>query len=1005
MRPSSPPLKIHTLSPSAVFLPTIAKGAMAMARDLGLALPDIRILLPTRRAARMMRPAFADLADQGALLMPRVSSLGDVDAEEMDLRFGLLSPQAASMLEDIPPALPPTRRLSLLTKFVMEKDADHQTIHQALPLARALARLMDQVYTEDLDFSRLDGLVPDQFADHWGITLGILQTLRTAWPEKLRDLGLIDASDRRNRLLKAQATLWQAFPPEMPIIAAGSTGSIPAASQLLRVIASLPRGCVILPGLDRDLDDAAWDNIGDTHPQAAMKSFLDAAGYHRADVSPWPYDPFVPDRIQIAREDLVRTILRPAETIEAWTSVRAQPADLEAALKDVSLIEAETAQDEARAISLTLREVLETPDQRAILITPDRDLARRVVAMMARWGVTVNDSAGFPLSEGLTGSYLIFLARVMKGMVDTVDFLTWVKHPLCGLEVDGETRSALIARIERHARRQGLTTIDRARLKAIDTEQGDIQAVFSCLPPPMESQTDRFSAWLRLHVMAAEKTASLENTPGAMRLWSGEAGEAASSCLSALMTETDDMPSMDFTDYVDVLCQFMGDKPVRPPHDSHPRITILGQIEARMMSSDVMILAGLNEGVWPKTPAADPWMSRPMRRQFGLPSPERSIGLAAHDVSLSLCAPRVVMTRRLREQGASTTPARWIERLKTYLKAQGVDSEHALSAPYMTWARMIDLPDHAPALSSAPMPMPDVAERPRDLWMTDIERWMTNPYRLYVEKILGLRPYDPLGADREGAQRGRVFHDVFFHFVRAHPDHMPDDALAILWQLAEDARQRHGIDDLAWLSAQPSTAHIFDGFLAYETKSRQERRFAAGEIEGAIQTGPQDHPFTVRARADRIDLTPEGEAVIIDYKTGQVPSFIAMGRGTAPQLGIEAMIAEDGGFEALGRRRVADLIHVKVTATFDAKPAENTKGRARDIIDSTRQGLQDLIAAFDMKTTPYLFLSRGLKSSGKAAIRHDERAIAHLGRLAEWSAAGNDSLGEDNSSDQAEDAA
>ena len=104
----------------------------------------------------------------------------------------------------------------------------------------------------------------------------------------MRERSVIEAVERRDRLIKAEAARL-ARKTDAPVIAAGSTGSIPATAELIATIARLPHGAVVLPGLDTDLDEESWKLIaGDEskriapphpgHPQFAMQALLTRIG-------------------------------------------------------------------------------------------------------------------------------------------------------------------------------------------------------------------------------------------------------------------------------------------------------------------------------------------------------------------------------------------------------------------------------------------------------------------------------------------------------------------------------------------------------------------------------------------------------------------------------------------------------------------------------------------------------------------------------------------------------
>ena len=199
-----------------------------MARHGGvdpLALSRVTILLPTRRSIAALRAAFLRLSQGRAMLLPRLRPLGDVDEDELDLTAGA---DGATTL-DIPPAIPSLTRRLLLARLVAARPDLDGNVVLATRMAEALAELLDAAATEGLSLDALANLVPESYARHWQITLDFLTIVREHWPALLAERGMIDASDRRNRLLAALAQRWQDKPPADPIYAAGSTGSIPAA--------------------------------------------------------------------------------------------------------------------------------------------------------------------------------------------------------------------------------------------------------------------------------------------------------------------------------------------------------------------------------------------------------------------------------------------------------------------------------------------------------------------------------------------------------------------------------------------------------------------------------------------------------------------------------------------------------------------------------------------------------------------------------------------------------
>ncbi len=285
-------------------------------------------------------------------------------------------------------------------------------------------------------------------ARHWAQSASFLDIVARYWPARLAADGLADPGARRSLLLQALAREWEANPPGRPIVIAGSTGSIAATRALMRAAARLPRGVVVLPGLDVDLDDGAWDAIDDQHPQFALKQTLLALGVARGDVRMLGAE----DARGRARRVLMREALAPAVQTADWLTriAAAGGADFVSQGADgIALIEAATEDEEASAIALMLREALETPDRTAALVTPDANLARRVETKLARWGASALMSHGRPLRETEPGALAALLCELALDPGEPVALAALLKHPLAGF---AEDRAAL-ATLEHEALR------------------------------------------------------------------------------------------------------------------------------------------------------------------------------------------------------------------------------------------------------------------------------------------------------------------------------------------------------------------------------------------------------------------------------------------------------------------------------------------------------------------------------------------------------------------------
>lgn len=959
------------------FLKTLAEGILRECSDQNQDLTSVRIFLPTRRSCRALRETFLEISKGKPLLLPRMQPIGDLDADELEISLnGYGFPE---ILQEIPDAISSMERQFLLSRLIAGKDPE-LSYDQTLSLATSLARLIDQVHTEDLDFSGLTKLVPETLSAHWQLTLEFLEIVTKSWPEILVQRGQIDPADRRNRLLKGLTEFWRISPPSTRIIAAGSTGSIPSTAAFLDVVSRLPKGAVILPGLDQNLEEESWEAFGDTHPQATMKAFLEKMKVNRSHVRSW----LGKDRTETpsARVHLAQAMMRPAETFRAKKELG--PDSMDAALNGLHIIEAKSAQEEATSIAVALREVLETPGKTAALVTPDRELARRVSSALTRWGIRVDDSAGFSLAASSSGLFLQKIGKVLESDFAPIPFLDVLKHPLTRLPafVSLAEFEIFLTRGPRPARGiEGLRMRLEVEEKIPNKEYLSrflewVEEVFSPAYGLTEGNTP-FPVIGAALVKIAETLAGEPKT-----LWSQPESASLSSFLSDLQAHGSLLPDGSVGDYITILRHLLEEKTVRPVGGDESRLIILGQLEARLIQADLMVLAGLNEGTWPQEAGHDPWMSRPMKQDFGLPASGRSIGLSAHDFFQGFCAPHVLVTRAVRMKGVQTVPSRWLQRLSALLIAAD-QSPRWNESPYLDWARELDTPAQVFPALAAPQPCPPLAARPQQLSVTWIEKWVQNPYHVYADKILRLQRLEGLEEEASLADRGSFLHRVLEKFVRACPKAMPEQAEDIFMDLARAELSKLETLSPDWIYWEPRLPRVAKWFVSQE---KSWRNFASPwliEQRGALDFPvPSGRIFTLTAKADRIDQTREGEAIIIDYKTGAIPSLKEIRAGRSPQLPLEALILESGGFGQVVS--VKDLSYWQISGGLKAGKVDSLEARKtfeiRKAICEAEEGFKKLVTIFEDEQTPYV-----AKAPRKNKLYADEKAYAHLARTAEWS--------------------
>jgi ATP-dependent helicase/nuclease subunit B len=983
---------VFNIAPHLPFVDTLARGILDDADDNPLALTSITVLLPTRRACRSLREAFLRLSDGKPLLLPRLIPLNDLDEDEV--LFSSFGTTEAT--ENIPPPISPLKRQLLLARLIQARG--DVRAEQAIRLAEELAKFLDQVQTEQLSLEKLTDLVPEDYAEHWQLTLKFLGILTETWPNILNAEGAMDPAEHRNRVFAAQTRIWAEKGAAGPVIVAGSTGSIPATATLLATVANMKNGAVVLPGLDQDLSESDWSEVDESHPQYGFKQLLARFEVSPGMVQPWPLHGKDPKNTRSEREnDVVKAhflteVMRPAATTHIWRSMA--PMD-SSAVAGLTQINCPAPREEAEAISLIMRQALTEDERTCALVTPDRALAERVSMELKRWHIDIDDSAGRPLHKTPPGAFLRLVAAMGAEDFAPVPTLAMCKHPLAGGGMDTAEFRKLTRRAEVILLRGPRPPAGLAGLKQLAKEIPDdasdidlwINQLKKCCGKfiaVMDKESASISEILNAHMAAAEALATTHDVPGPLRLWAEDAGEAASAFIAELAQCCDVLPPISPLEYPALLETLMSVRVVRPRYGKHPRLHILGPLEARLQHFDVLILAGLNEGTWPAEAAADPWMSRPMRKKFGLPSPERRIGLAAHDIAQALCGPRVVMTRSEKVDGTPTVPSRWLMRLDRAVAAAGLAKAFRDEAgDWLPWARELTEPRSYESIAP-PAPKPPVKARPRRLSVTEIEMWMRDPYSIYARHVLKLRPLDPLDQDVNAADYGSLVHDALHRFIEAHPTGpLPKNALTKLLKTGETVFAKGALRPGVLAFWAPRFERIAEWFIQTESARRTELSQSFVEIKGEVNLRGPGGSFKLVGKADRIDRTKDGRITIIDYKTGSPPSDEEVVAGFSPQLPLEAAMVSAGGFEGVPKGKLDALSFWHLHGRGDGGRESIIDEDVDALAAEARKGLAALITKFDDPNTAY-------EARPNPAYAPTFSDYGHLARVKEWAA------GEDN---------
>ncbi len=1026
--------RVFSIPPGAPFLPTLVASLLdgRLLPDFRvdnnpLALTDVTIYVPTRRAARALRSVLVEAAIGHSTILPVIKPLGEFDDNEY-----VLETEGVSAL-DLTPPISSVDRLLMLAPLVRawrrclpahvsnsfkEEVLIPASTADAVWLTRDIVRLMDEIETEGSDWAKLAGLVSSELSSWWQVTLDLLSIIASVWPDILAEHGRSNPAAHRNALIRLEAERLLHNPSAGPVIAAGSTGSIPATAELLVAIANLPRGAVVIPGFDATLDEASLEAITASdlctsvlgHPQYGLIKLIGKIGMLRRDIE----ELGTPSTALVRRATIVGEALRPTETTNSWAEQRGQISDAEIAdaLAGITLLEAAHERDEAAAIAIALREAVAQQGHSAALVTSDRNLARRVASELRRFGIRGDDSGGVPLANTLPAVLLRTMVEAVIRPGDPVAILSLLKHPLLRLElkrpvvrraaetielvmlrgVVGRPNLALLAE-DFDTRLTSLSNasrkpfwFDRITVRRIDEARDVVSrliAAIASLTAFHDDENVELNTIVRVTVEALENLGR-DHLGGLATLYDGDVGSKLAEVLRGLVS-AQSIFSFAVAEWPDVLDALIATEVVKPSNDADRAISIWGALEARLQTVDTLVIGALNEGSWPRKVEADRFMSRVMKAGINLEPPERRIGLAAHDFQMAMGAKNVILSRSARTGDAPAVQSRWLQRLLTYIGPNHAAVLRKRGERLLGLARQLDAGTKT-SFATRPEPKPPVAVRPRRFSVTEIETLRRDPYAVYARRILCLSSIDPLVRDPGAAERGTQFHNIM-HLFSATVGYplMPEarDALIAVGQHCFAAAALPADVEAVWW---PRFERMADGILEWE-HSRSAIVVSRYIEESACATEIGHTGITLYGRADRIDLLADGMADIIDYKTGSSPSKAQAHTLIAPQLALEGALLRRGAFRKLGKREPSQLAFVRFMPNgevFEESILEyNRKSKsATELSEEAWMQLEQLLVHYDDPDTGYLSRAMPLRES------ETDGDYDHLARVLEWSVGG-----------------
>ena len=983
MRNSFP--KISAVALGTPFLDNLASGLLARHETFNLG--NTVIILPAEEARRNLLKLLTIMAKPKALLLPRTYIVSESLPLKRPHREGdldLILP--CNLLPDTLP-IPSVYRDLLLGRLIFQwqkgpDQTNSQSLHRCLKIAPTLGSFFDELQSFQTNYLSLDDSFTSDDALHWESINKFLKIIIKQWPLILSEQIWQDPILYDQLITKLLIQHWEKEPPKNNIIVAGFTGNLPHIANLLSFIASLPTGHVVIPSLDHKLGKKTWENLPEDHPQHALKKLLVDLKIENNLVPEW-FSPFgysnssAPPKHPV---NFITSVFSPREDEQATNTGRKTSSDL-------TMITAHNIYSEAQTISLIIKEFLTTNKGDVSLFAEDQNLVKQVALQLRRWNLDLCNYIAHSPDPAGAGSFLQLVGEMICSAVSPVSLLSTLKHPMCtghtSLTLFKNLRNELELKCLRGIRPEpGFSGIIASLNNSADKNRELITWLQSLEKASLyfcrlvKSKKAPLKSLLAAHIDFSIWLSETGKYP-ATRLWKSYEGKRLNQHLLSLCSTLKNSFIIEGTEYSDIFKCLLHNIPNDTQDFDTTRIYAYDPKRTLFSSSPLHILAGMNETTWPSFSQNDEWLSSQMRRALSLPSKKKTKAFANLHICQASTASKIVLTRSKVANGVQTTPAYHFARIENAAKKEGM---HEAVDKSRYWDHMGQNLEHKTLSipqSRRPAPTPPISARPRTLSATQIERWMQDPYGIFVSTILKIRPLRSIDAKVNPSDYGRMVHQALERFLQTYPTNLPPNPYQKLLEFGQISFRKVRTQPEAYAFWWPRFERLARYFIDQENKSRKHITAAYAEVSGTTTIDLPSGPFTLTTRADRINIRVDRKVDIIEYKTGALPTTPKILNGSKPQLLLEALIILNNGFEEIDTRAINSIVSTQLSGALTAGNRRTIQKGISTKATELLSTIIELIESFDNENTPYYFVPHN-----DFAPQYNE--FEHLARMKEW---------------------
>ena len=943
--------------------------------DNKLLLSNITVLLPSRRSCNELKRLFLENANNQAIILPNIRAIGDIDYDDILLKQLTLNDiiDNKSLCDNTSRIKYKILLIKELLKWIRTNNNelfDSTNIEQVSDLALELEKFLNEVNRNNLDLTKLENIVDNnEYSEHWQRILNFLEVFSKKWNKFIKDNNIISIVDFKTKMIELNAKYFEKNKPLNPIIIANVVGNTVNTCNFIKNIIQYDNCYFIFKGLDKNLTDEEWKKINVFHPQYSFKKLLEnCISVDRRDIKDLKFK----ENILINKNIetiLTYSMLPYSETYKWQEKLNIKSDDF----SNISKIECKNIFDELSIISLITKYHYELNNGSTAIITSNDVFASQLEIELKNYGLSVNNVFGNKISKTEIVKFLFLILDVIKNNYETISLLSLLKHNFTLFGYDKRELNDLIFILEENILRgtgklDKNSIIQKIKLSKDEKLETFLNTIIKTLDE-LKFKNVNFSDIVKTHLKIAEQISFNGIINNSNNFWNNEInGNELLNFFNELISESEEYGVVDSCDEYSCLLNYLiAENSYSDKYYIHPMINIISPQEAKLINYDLVIISNLNDGEFPLFISTDPWMSKSMRKAFGLPDKEELIGNSAYDFTQLLTNKKVILTRSLKEDGVPTTESKYLLRLETFLSCQNL----SIKAENI-WQNVLETINKVEKTASIkrPLPTPPLNKRPRELYATGIEKLINNPYDIYAEKILQLKAKEDFYENKAFLFFGSAVHEAIELYTK---NYIKDDKEKLCEKLTKYGQQtfnKYFTDDankelffirflniVKWFVNEDENIRL-NGYKVYSEETKHKYF--------------KDIDFTLSAKIDRIDENEYNSIDISDYKTGSnIPNNTNILNGKKPQLTIEAII-------------LSDINKIDKIAYWSVKGKNNDYIKNIDVdikklVEKGENGIKKLIAHFNIYENCYIATTYDLNNQN--SYQSDYK---HLSRVDEW---------------------